>query len=301
MEDIATMYLAAGGFNVRVVCRSSQRRINSHLSSVDELKLSPESLQPPLKWAGGKRWLIPRLTGIWSGHSGLRLVEPFCGGLSIALGLRPCRALLNDKNHHLINFYRWLQRGLLVSGDMANDQATYYRNREAFNALQTSGHSGSAEAAGLFYYLNKTGYNGLCRLNKQGHFNVPFGRYSSRNYRRDFREYKDLLSHWDFRSSDFEDLKLGADDFVYADPPYDVEFTRYGTSTFTWSDHVRLATWLKQHRGPVLVSNEATDRIVTLYRDLGFHIQKLSAPRSISSDGSRGRANEILASRGVTL
>src|SRR5579872_6751516 len=71
-------------------------------------------LRPPLKWAGGKRWQLRHLRPIWTAHEPRRLVEPFCGGLSVALGLCPRRALLNDANPHLVNFYRWLQQGLRV-------------------------------------------------------------------------------------------------------------------------------------------------------------------------------------------
>jgi DNA adenine methylase len=70
--------------------------------------------RPPLKWAGGKRWQVPHLRPMWEPHSRRRLVEPFCGGLAVTLGLLPERALLNDANPHLINFYRWLQQGLHV-------------------------------------------------------------------------------------------------------------------------------------------------------------------------------------------
>ena len=65
-------------------------------------------LRPPLKWAGGKRWLVSHLKPIWQKHQDRRYVEPFCGGLAVALGLQPARALLNDVNPHLINFYRWV-------------------------------------------------------------------------------------------------------------------------------------------------------------------------------------------------
>ena len=84
-------------------------------------------LAPPLKWAGGKRWLVPFLEPLWQPHRERRLVEPFCGGLAVALGLRPERALLNDVNPHVINFYRWLQRGLRIDLPMENDETLYYR------------------------------------------------------------------------------------------------------------------------------------------------------------------------------
>ena len=142
------------------------------------------TLTPPLKWAGGKRWQIPYLSAIWHAHSGRRLVEPFCGGLAVALGLSPKRALLNDANPHLINFYRWLQRGFFATIEMENDESIYNRQRARFNELLQSGGETTSEAAALFYFLNRTGYNGLCRFNKQGEFNVPFGRYKKISYRR---------------------------------------------------------------------------------------------------------------------
>jgi DNA adenine methylase len=69
-----------------------------------------DALQPPLKWAGGKRWQVPHLRPWWQSHSRRRLVEPFAGGLAVTLGLQPERALLNDANPHLVNFYRWLKK-----------------------------------------------------------------------------------------------------------------------------------------------------------------------------------------------
>ena len=115
---------------------------------------------------------------LWEGHRHHRFVEPFCGGLGMALGLAPHRAFLNDINPHLVNFYRWLQRGLRIEFPMTNREDVYYRYRDRFNALVASERGGSAEAAGLFYFLNRTGFNGLCRFNRRGAFNVPFGRHS---------------------------------------------------------------------------------------------------------------------------
>ncbi|MEO6667298.1 MAG: DNA adenine methylase, partial [Nitrospiria bacterium] len=71
-------------------------------------------IAPPLKWAGGKRWLLPVLARLWGGHEHRRLAEPFMGGLGVALGLGPMRALLNDSNPHVVNFYRQLRSGLDV-------------------------------------------------------------------------------------------------------------------------------------------------------------------------------------------
>ncbi|HET6385120.1 MAG TPA: Dam family site-specific DNA-(adenine-N6)-methyltransferase, partial [Armatimonadota bacterium] len=237
-------------------------------------------LTPPLKWAGGKRWLVPVLRDLYltaaafpldhregapGEHRHRRLVEPFVGGLAVSLGLLPEHALLADTNPHPVNFYRWLQRGLVIDIPMENSESCFYESRRRFNEIVAAGSSDSKEAACLFYYLNRTCYNGLCRFNRSGGFNVPFGDYKTINYRRDFSDYALVLGPWELQCADFEQIRTGQDDFVYADPPYDVQFRQYSSGGFTWDDQVRLAEWLSRRPGPVVASNQATDRILELY------------------------------------
>lgn len=259
----------------------------------------PALLRPPLKWAGGKRWQLPHLRPLWAPHAHRRLVEPFAGGLAVAIGLMPPQALLNDANPHLINFYHWLQRGLRVTIPMANDKALFYGHRDRFNALLAEGRQATAEAAELFYYLNRTGYNGLCRFNSKGQFNVPFGRYTTINYVTDFSGYRELFGAWTFTSGDFRDIPLDDEDFVYADPPYDVPFTQYSRGGFSWDDQERTAAWLATLRGPVVLVNQATARVEDLYRSLGFTVSFLAAPRRIDCTGNRTPAREILGTRNL--
>jgi site-specific DNA-adenine methylase len=307
---------------------------------------------------------VPKLQDLWSeiersGSSPPRLVEPFVGGMAIALGLQPQVAMLNDANKHVINFYRCLQQGLTNSLSMVNDAELYLQHRSTFNQLtvdieqtqalraglgleetssqtqalhaglgleetssqtqalhaglgleETSSqtqalHAGlgleetsSQTQALLFYYLNRTGFNGLCRFNNKGEFNVPFGRYKTITYSSDFLEYQDLLGRWEFSCGDFAELPLRDDDFIYADPPYDRVFTKYSQQDFTWDDQERLAEWLANHAGQVVVSNQATDRIMALYEKLGFRVETLEAPRRIACNGNRKPALEMLAYRG---
>jgi DNA adenine methylase len=236
---------------------------------------------------------------MWEPHTGRRLVEPFCGGLAVTLGLLPNGALLNDANPHLVNFYRWLQKGLLVDLPMENDETLFYQHRERFNALLASGKGADREAAALFYYLNRTGFNGLCRFNRAGEFNVPFGRYARIGYTRDFTPYREAFADWTFTTTDMEAVPLRRSDFVYADPPYDVEFTQYAKDGFTWDDQQRTAEWLAKHRGPVVLVNQATARIEKLYRRLGYQVQFLAAPRRISCTGDRKPAREIMGTRNL--
>jgi DNA adenine methylase len=211
----------------------------------------------------------------------------------------PTRALLNDINSHAINFFQWLKKGLVITIRMENDSRLYYSRRQRFNQLITTGRAKSKEAAELFYYLNRTCYNGLCRFNGSGEFNVPFGRYGKINYCRDFTPYQTMFRDWHFTAGDFEEVKLAPDDFVYADPPYDVEFRQYSKEGFPWEDQVRLAEWLSNHTGPVVLSNQATDRICKLYGDLGFKLSFLTAPRLISCNGDRTPATEVIAVKAV--
>ena len=258
-------------------------------------------LKPPLKWAGGKRWLVPRLALLYEAYGlmGRRLVEPFCGGLAVALGINPKKALLNDINAHAIAFYKWLQVGFTIDSLLLNDRDFYGVKRREFNALTLGGKEQDKRASELFYYLNRTGFNGLCRFNQKGGFNVPFGKYKTINYQRDFTEYSEVLSGWEFLCGDFRCVPVAPGDFIYADPPYDVDFRQYSKEGFSWEDQVRLVGWLSLHKGPVVASNQATDRIVELYKGFGFKVEIIDAPRRISCDGNRDKAKEILAMRNV--
>ncbi len=272
------------------------------LSAARRLDAPPRDagpLRPPLKWAGGKRWQLPHLAPIWERHSRRRLVEPFCGGLGVALGLRPARALLADVNPHLINFYRCLQRGEPIEVRGENERESFDRSRARFNDLIRAGEAEGPEAAALFFYLNRTGFNGLCRFNSKGLFNVPFGRYATIRYELPEASYAEAMARWSFACGDFERLSVEPGDFVYADPPYDVPFTSYSAGGFSWEDQERLVRWLDRHDGPTVLVNQATDRVVDLYERHGFRLERLEAPRRISCTGDRTAARELFATRGL--
>lgn len=257
------------------------------------------AVSPPLKWAGGKRWLIPVVAKYYRNFSAYRLVEPFVGGMAVTLGLQPKRALLNDSNKYLINFYSLLKTGLQVNLEMKNDSELYYQHRERFNQLIQENNTSGQELAELFYFLNRTCFNGLCRFNNKGGFNVPFGKYSKINYTRDFSHFRPVFQEWQFSSGDFANLEIAKDDFLYVDPPYDVEFTKYAKDDFTWNDQIRLVEWLVKFDNPMLVSNQSTERILKLYESAGFEVEELPAPRRIACTGDRTPAMEMLAYRNV--
>jgi DNA adenine methylase len=128
---------------------------------------------------------------------------------------------------------------------------------------------------------------------------VPFGRYARIRYTRDFTPYRALFSTWTFTNADVEAVPVDPGDFIYADPPYDVEFTAYAKGGFSWDDQERTAAWLARHSGPVILVNQATDRIEKLYRSHGFDVGFLDAPRRISCNGDRTPAREIIAVRNL--
>jgi DNA adenine methylase len=209
---------------------------------------------------------------MWRAAGARRLVEPFCGGLSMSLGLEPTHAHLNDMNPHLINFYRWLQQGWQhdASDDILNTAENYYALREEFNARLT--HE-TLDDAKRFYALNRMSFKGLFRVNRRGLFNTPYGHNQTKHTIigcPNYTVYQHLMASWTFTAGSYADLTLHSDDFVYADPPYDTEFTAYTDTKFTFEEQVAVASWAAKHTGPVVLCNQATPRIVTLYAGLGF-------------------------------
>jgi DNA adenine methylase len=220
--------------------------------------------------------------------------------MSVALGLQPERAYLSDLNEHLVNFHQWLQRGLVAEETaFIHEETAFYEARTRFNELIRQQQQHSEEAATLFYYLNRTCFNGLCRFNRKNEFNVPFGRYKTINYTRDFTAYRPQLAAWDIAHHSFEHTLLQNGDFLYVDPPYDTPFTQYAKEDFTWADQEKLVRWLITYDGPVVATNQATPRILELYQDTGFQVQTLAAPRRIACTGDRTPAQEILATRNI--
>ena len=111
-----------------------------------------------------------------------------------------------------------------------------------------------------------------------------------------------MLAPWSFTCTPFTQVELEPDDFVYADPPYDVEFRQYSPERFDWAEQEQLAEWLTRHAGPVILSNQATPRIIELYDNLGYDTSlRLPAPRMISCTGDRTRAPEVVATRNLRM
>lgn len=263
--------------------------------------IKEKTLPPILRWAGGKRkhkWLFEAIKQVFNPNKH-RLIEPFAGGLAIALGVDPKWALLNDANEYLVDFYRLVKRGIseerasLVANTLT-DESTYYAVRRDFNRFH---HPLD------FYYLNRTGYNGLCRFNQSGDYNNPYGKLKNPKLDHNFEAYRDRFQDWVFTCMDFELIKVFPNDIVVSDPPYDVlkgkDDHDYITGGFDWVDQVRHADWLASLKNPVFACNLATDRIIDLYTTKGFDIQYVEAPRAIACNGDRAKVREILATKNL--
>lgn len=254
-----------------------------------------------LKYAGNKTWLANHIAEHYHAGNYRRLVEPFCGASAVTLHIEPEVALLNDVNPHLINFYKQIQRNHLPCSELEfnNTEVDYYNWRNEFNRLISDDNSNifNLPKAAIFYYLNKHCFNGLCRFNNKGEFNVPYGKYKTVKLLQDFTSYTNLFSTYHLSCIDFEQLEINDDDFVYVDPPYYKVFTKYAQQDFKYEDQLRLVNWLSQLNCTVIASNSYDDKLVTLYSDAGFIVSSVIAPRSISCNGDRTPVKEMIAYR----
>ncbi len=233
-----------------------------------------------LKWPGGKYRLLPRI--LERLPEGRQLIEPFVGGGSVFLNSDFKHYLLNDANIDLITLYKILQREgeafiKICEGFFQkkyNTEKKYYRLREAFNKSAEP-----VERSALFLYLNRHGYNGLCRYNaRQGAFNVPFGRYLKPYFpEEELYVFYEKSKRARFTCEDFSKTlhraRQGA--VVYADPPYvplndTAYFTSYWQGGFNKASQemlAKLALKLSDRGIPVLLSNHSTDFTKNLYKD----------------------------------
>lgn len=264
--------------------------------------------RPVLKWVGGKRRLIEQITSLFPEDYSIRAYhEPFFGGGALFFHLEPSRGSINDVNKRLMNFYRVLKeqpRELIEEASQyIYDKAEYYNLRTRFNEEQLT----DVEDAAILLYLNKTGYNGLYRVNSKGKYNVPFGRYKNPRIVDEERimTASKLLENISIHSERFYSVKKQAEkgDMVYFDPPYlpvseTSDFTAYSKSGFGYKDHVLLKdTCLDlDERGVYFVqSNSYVKPILELYENNGFRIEIVQMNRAINSKTSkRGEINEIL-------
>lgn len=260
-----------------------------------------------LKWAGGKYALIEPI--VKKLPRGPRLVEPFVGAASVFLNTNYDSYWLNDINPDLIDVYRWLQQqpDQLIEATRPlftpefNQSEVYYQLRAEFNQLEPG-----LRRSSLFIYFNRHGYNGLCRYNRSGGFNVPFGRYKRPHFpEQEMNAFAAKADRAILTSLPFEQVfaQVQQGDVVYCDPPYaplsaTASFTAYAGNGFSSDDQNQLASCAahcaQQQGVPVLISNHDLDSTRDWYQQAS--ITQLNVRRTISRNGNnRGKVKELLA------
>ena len=260
--------------------------------------------RPFIKWVGGKRQLLTELRRHVPERFG-RYFEPFVGGGALFFDLAPSAAMLADANERLIRTYHGVRDhvdaviGLLRS--YPHDEAFYYLMRGVDIDAKLD-----AEVAAWFIYLNKTGFNGLYRVNKRNRFNVPFGSHSNPTIcdEEHLRACSAALAGTALEVADFEAAVSSAvaGDLVYFDPPYvpmtaTSNFTSYTSGGFTPADQLRLrnvALDLAERGVHVILSNSSAGAVRELYAN-GFAVHEVASRRAVNSKASaRGAVKELV-------
>jgi DNA adenine methylase len=271
------------------------------------------SAQPFLKWAGGKRQLLPAIKKYLPAKY-TEYYEPFIGAGALLFSLQPKTCTLNDTNSELINCYQVIKDQpeellkLCQKHQENNSQAYYYQLREQDRQAGFNQRT-PLERAARIIYLNKTCFNGLFRVNNSGQFNVPYGKYKNPVIA-DPAVIKAISVYLNqatchILNGDFESAvataKKGA--FIYFDPPYypvsdTSSFTGYSINGFGEQEQIRLKELCDQltDKGcQVLASNSAALLIKSLYDNPRYEVVEVKATRAINAVASkRGRINELL-------
>jgi DNA adenine methylase len=260
-----------------------------------------------LKWAGGKYSLIEDINAKLP--EAKKLIEPFVGAGSVFLNTNYSQYLLNDINPDLINLYNIVKQqssdyiadsSKLFTPDY-NEEKRYYLMREKFNESEDI-----YERAVYFLYLNRHGYNGLCRYNNSGKFNVPFGRYKAPYFpEKELLYFAEKSQRATFTCDSFEKVfsRARKGSVIYCDPPYapiskTAMFNSYAAGGFTLDNQIKLASLARRaghtRKIPVLVSNHDTEFTRDIYE--GAKLTQLQVSRFISQNGStRLKVAELLA------
>ena len=271
------------------------------------------SLQPFVKWAGGKRQIMDKLLE-FKPKKFRHYYEPFVGGGALLMELEPIHATINDSNKELMYVYKCLRNKRLFkkffelckAHEENHSEEYYYKIRDLDRKKTAYAKMTMTEKAARCVYLNKACFNGLYRVSGKGYFNVPSGKKEKVKCFDDdniialhkyFHKRKPVILCKDFAEA-VKTAKAG--DFVYFDPPYDVvgeqSFTSYTAGGFGRDEQTRLRNLIKElsEKGVlVMASNANTDFIQDLYKDFNIHV--INARRNINSKGDgRGAVEEVI-------
>lgn len=272
---------------------------------------------PILKWAGGKRKLVPRIAPAIAARldeTGGTYIEPFLGGGAVALALGRERAVVCDAIPELAAFYQTVRDEPAKVAWALSALACRGVDKDAYLSVRSETFDKPEFAAARVLYLNRLGYNGLWRVNQKGKYNVPYGRQPYREsvvkrrsrdavtslfpHKGKIEAVSDALAAAEILCGDFEPVinRAGPGDLVYADPPYDEQFNQYTAERFSELDQRRLAAALERatHRGAaVLASNSDTPLIREIYAWAVVESEDENRPINADKAG-RGRVPCVL-------
>ena len=226
-------------------------------------------LKPLIKWSGGKSDEIKQFEKyIPSDYD--TYIEPFIGGGALYFHLMPLKSVISDVHVELVDLYKSIGEG--KAGEIynfmennPNNEETYYKIRDTMPITE------KLDNAKRFYYQRKTCFRGMSRYNKNGKFNIPFGKYKTINYTDlQNKEYENLLSKTEVLNKSFEYIFENYNDeknFMFLDPPYDSEFTDYGYCKFGKDEQKKLAQLFKETKIRCLIVIGKTAFIEELYKD----------------------------------
>ncbi len=265
--------------------------------------------KPFIKWVGGKRQLLKQFRELYPIPNKFNpetntYFEPFVGGGAVFFDIQPYTAVLSDVNRELVTTYQVIKNSpedLIKSLKKHKYEKEYYLKVRAKNPEKLS----RIEVASRFIFLNRTGFNGMYRVNKSGGFNIPFGRYNNPTICDDvnIRNVHNLLENVEVKNRDYKEVLREAKkgDFIYFDPPYHPvsktsSFTSYTASGFSEKEQKDLCNLfgaLDKKGCYVMLSNSDTPFIREIYKD--FKIKTVLAGRSVnSSAGKRGKVKEVI-------
>lgn len=262
-------------------------------------------MRPFLRWAGGKSRLLPQIISRLPERAN-NYFEPFlgCGALFFSLLPDQNHSFLSDINSDLVNCFNIIRTNPKEFYEILSG---YEYSRDYYYTLRSMDRLNQIEKAARFYFLNRTCWNGLYRVNKKGEFNVPMGKFNKTPTFMKFDKIKEIsktLENVSLKCCDFSDAvdacKEG--DFVYFDPPYitghkNNGFAQYNNRVFSWEDQKRLAKIsikLKENGIKVMISNANHDSIKNLYIN-DFNINIVNRANTINSNvNNRGLVDEII-------
>lgn len=267
----------------------------------------PSRLAPLVRWAGGKRWILPLIGLGLHRHlsdTGGRLCEPFAGGAAVSSWLGWPRTLLGDACTPLASLYAEVVVNADRVADVLEELAAFGYDEATYYLVRKTRPTARVDFAAWCLYLNRTCFNGLWRENLKGEFNVPYGRLASPAFpaRAHLVAWAERARAWEVHSGDFEPLveRAGSGDVIFADPPY-ADGTRGGFSGYVqggWKieDRARLARALGRAaaRGAlIVVTDGASEDARDDYAGAGLHVMQVKSRHNIGATGARrGAAKE---------